>query len=98
MDISSPRKLPNLASIVSDLVDADRMLCISFFATAIREESSIVCGNWDTSMYGPPRQFLWMYIVIGGGDGAEVSASGDCTSITITEFGPLILNLLTKVK
>lgn len=90
--ISSPLREPNLASTASDLLDTASSSITSLLVTAVGEVSSTEAGNCDVSINGPPEHVLYKYIVIGGGGGAEVSASGDCTSDELI-VEVLILNL-----
>lgn len=93
--ISSPLRDPNLASTVSDLFDAASNSITSLLVTAVGEVSSKEAGNCVVSINGPPEHALYKYIVIGGGGGADVSASGDWTSDELI-VEVLILNLSAK--
>lgn len=77
--ISSPWSAPNRARIVSDLCEALKIWFTSFLARIIGDTSSIDIGNCLESIRGPPKHFVRKWMLIGGGGGAEVSASGDWT-------------------
>jgi hypothetical protein len=83
--ISSPRNAPSLARMVSDLCDADRIFPTRLLARAFGVASSIAEGSCNESTSGPPAQLFFTWTAIGGGGGAEVSASGD--SATVDEIG-----------
>lgn len=61
--------------------------------TAVGEISSTETGNNAVSMSGPPEHVLYKYTVIGGGGGADVSASDELT-VDVLSFSLLVERIL----